>query len=129
MVEDGIAAGNVIPDDFAPTPEGLEQVRRNILKAGIVGRLTRRDEMSSSDWILLVVDADGRRLDDTLWPWNGVTGFPRPDFAPGGPMADSPTVSAPGQTPTIADMIDYQGRTSSPAQLGYGYDTVPYEPE
>ena len=74
-------------------------------------------------------DVDGRRLDDTLWPWNGVTGFPRPDFAPGGPMADSPTVSAPGQTPTIADMIDYQGRTSSPAQLGYGYDTVPYEPE
>jgi uncharacterized protein len=43
VVEDGIAAGNVIPDDFAPTPEGLDQVRRNILKAGIVGRLVAND--------------------------------------------------------------------------------------
>jgi uncharacterized protein len=43
VVEDGIAAGNVIPDDFEPTPEGLEQVRRNILKAGIVGRLVAND--------------------------------------------------------------------------------------
>ncbi len=43
VVEDGIAAGNVIPDDFSTTPEGLEQVRRNILKAGIVGRLVAND--------------------------------------------------------------------------------------
>ena len=43
VVEDGIAAGNVIPDDFEPTPEGLEAVRRNILKAGIVGRLVAND--------------------------------------------------------------------------------------
>ncbi len=43
VVEDGIAAGNVIPADFAPTPEGLDQVRKNILKAGIVGRLVASD--------------------------------------------------------------------------------------
>jgi hypothetical protein len=43
VVEDGIAAGNVIPDDFATTPEGLAAVRRNILKAGIVGRLVAND--------------------------------------------------------------------------------------
>jgi hypothetical protein len=43
VVEDGIAAGNVIPDDFAPTPEGLEVVRSNVLKAGIVGRLVAND--------------------------------------------------------------------------------------
>ena len=43
VVEDGIAAGNVIPDDFQPTPEGLAEVRRNILKAGIVGRLVAND--------------------------------------------------------------------------------------
>ncbi|MCL4848982.1 MAG: MMPL family transporter [Acidobacteria bacterium] len=43
VVEDGIAAGNVIPDDFDTTPEGLEVVRRNILKAGIVGRLVAND--------------------------------------------------------------------------------------
>jgi predicted RND superfamily exporter protein len=43
VVEDGIAAGNVIPDDFESTPEGLDAVRRNILKAGIVGRLVAND--------------------------------------------------------------------------------------
>ena len=43
VVEDGIAAGNVIPDDFTTTPEGLAAVRRNILKAGIVGRLVAND--------------------------------------------------------------------------------------
>ena len=43
VVEDGIAGGNVIPDDFKPTPEGLAQVRKNILKAGIVGRLVAND--------------------------------------------------------------------------------------
>ena len=43
VVEDGIAAGNVIPDDFEPTPEGLERVRDNVLKAGIVGRLVAND--------------------------------------------------------------------------------------
>ncbi len=39
VVEDGISSDNVIPADFKPTPEGLETVRKNILKAGIVGRL------------------------------------------------------------------------------------------
>lgn len=43
VVEDGIAGGNVIPADFSPTPEGLERVRQNILKAGIVGRLVATD--------------------------------------------------------------------------------------
>jgi uncharacterized protein len=43
VVEDGIQAGDVIPDDFQPTPEGLARVRENILKAGIVGRLVAND--------------------------------------------------------------------------------------
>ena len=43
VVEGGIAGGNVVPADFRPTPEGLEQVRKNILKAGIVGRLVAND--------------------------------------------------------------------------------------
>ncbi len=43
VIEDGIAAGNVVPADFEPTPQGLEQVRKNILKAGIVGRLVAND--------------------------------------------------------------------------------------
>jgi uncharacterized protein len=37
VVEDGISGGNVIPDDFEPTPEGLEQVRENMLKSGLRG--------------------------------------------------------------------------------------------
>lgn len=43
VVEDGIAGGNVVPDDFRPTPAGLAQVRKNILKANIVGRLVAND--------------------------------------------------------------------------------------
>jgi predicted RND superfamily exporter protein len=43
VVEDGISGGNVVPAEFRPTPEGLEQVRKNILKAGIVGRLVAND--------------------------------------------------------------------------------------
>ena len=43
VVAGGIEAGNVVPADFQPTPEGLAQVRDNILKAGIVGRLVAND--------------------------------------------------------------------------------------
>ncbi|MCG9746326.1 MMPL family transporter [Shewanella sp. Isolate8] len=39
VVEDGFAGGPVIPADFSTTPAGLEVVRSNIEKAGIVGRL------------------------------------------------------------------------------------------
>lgn len=43
VTADGIAAGNVVPADFRPTVEGIEQVRKNVLKAGIVGRLVASD--------------------------------------------------------------------------------------
>ncbi len=43
VVEDGIAGGNVVPANFKPTEAGLQQVRQNILKAGIVGRLVAND--------------------------------------------------------------------------------------
>ncbi|MEL7449309.1 MAG: MMPL family transporter [Pseudomonadota bacterium] len=43
VVEDGIAAGNVVPADFQPTPEGLERVRNNVLKSNYVGRLVAND--------------------------------------------------------------------------------------
>jgi hypothetical protein len=65
VVEDGIAAGNVIPDDFATTPEGLEAVRRNILKAGIVGRLVANDFSGAiiSAELLEFDPTTGQRLD------------------------------------------------------------------
>lgn len=43
VVEDGFAGGPVIPNDFKNTPENINRVRANILKAGIVGRLVSND--------------------------------------------------------------------------------------
>ncbi len=43
VVEGGIRAGDVIPSGFSPTPDGLAQVRENVLKANIVGRLVAND--------------------------------------------------------------------------------------
>ena len=43
VVEDGVTAGNVLPANFRPTPEGLARVRENAIKAGIVGRLVAND--------------------------------------------------------------------------------------
>lgn len=65
VVEDGIAAGNVIPDDFEPTPKGLDAVRRNILKAGIVGRLVANDFTGAlvSAELMEFDPATGKRLD------------------------------------------------------------------
>jgi len=64
VVEDGLRAGNVIPAEFVPTPAGLEQVRENILKAGIVGRLVANDFSSALvSAIVLEQDASGRPVD------------------------------------------------------------------
>ena len=43
VVEDGVAAGNVLPVGFEPTEAGFSRVRENIIKAGIVGRLVAND--------------------------------------------------------------------------------------
>lgn len=43
IVEDGFAGGDVIPAEFAPTPEMFEVVRSNIIKSGEVGRLVAED--------------------------------------------------------------------------------------
>lgn len=43
VVEDGIRAGNVLPSDFEATKSGFTQVRENIIKGGIVGRLVAND--------------------------------------------------------------------------------------
>ena len=50
VVEDGIAAGNVLPADFRPTETGFARLRENVVKAGLVGRaggerLHRRDRL------------------------------------------------------------------------------------
>ncbi len=43
VVEDGIAGGNVVPDDYENTVEGRARVKENIIKAGVVGRLVAND--------------------------------------------------------------------------------------
>lgn len=43
IVEGGFAGGNVIPATFHGEPEDLETVRRNVQKAGLVGRLVSND--------------------------------------------------------------------------------------
>lgn len=74
----------------------------------------------------------GHKLDDTMWPWNGVRGDgsaanPRPQFDPTRhPFPESPLVARPGGAPTVRDMIDYQG-VSAGESLGFDYDDVPFE--
>ena len=71
VVEDGVAGGNVISDEFQPTPEGLATVRENIIKAGIVGRLVANDFSGAlvSAQLLEVNPNTAERLDyvDVAW--------------------------------------------------------------
>ncbi len=65
VVEDGISGGNVIPDDFEPTPEGLAKVRENILKSAYMGRLAAND-FSAAIVVAALLEVNpntGERLD------------------------------------------------------------------
>jgi len=66
----------------------------------------------------------GHRLGDTMWPWNGITGNPRPPTAPGGALAGSTLVSAPGPQPRVRDSLDYQGSINAVSRMGFDYDDV-----
>lgn len=65
VVEEGIAGGNVIPDDFAATDEGFKRVRENIIKAGLLGRLVANDFSGAliSAQLLEIDPRTGERLD------------------------------------------------------------------
>ena len=65
IVEGGFAGGNVVPADFQPTPESLERVRQNILKADLTGRLVA-DDFSAALISAELIERDpatGQRLD------------------------------------------------------------------
>ncbi|KAB2958968.1 MAG: MMPL family transporter [Thermoanaerobaculia bacterium] len=107
VVEDGIAAGNVIPDDFEPTREGLDAVRRNILKAGIVGRLVANDFSGAliSAELLEIDPTTGERLDflqvSALLESKVRRAFDA-EFVPGSPV----TVHILGFAKVVGDIAD-----------------------
>ena len=68
----------------------------------------------------------GHNLPDTMWPWNGITGGQRPPTAPGGSMAPSPCVSAPGLQPRVQSSLDYQGAVGATSRMGFDYDDVQF---
>ena len=65
IVEDGFAGGNVIPSDFAPSPEMFERVRSKIVKSGEVGRLVSGDFGGAMVWANLLEEnpQTGEKLD------------------------------------------------------------------
>lgn len=65
VVEDGLRGADVIPADYQPTPEMMDQVRSNVRKAGIVGRLVANDEHGAMVFAeMLEVDpVTGKRID------------------------------------------------------------------
>ena len=69
----------------------------------------------------------GHRLPDSMWPWNGITGSPRPATAPGGTLAPSPAAVAPLPSPTVRELFDYQGVVGPSNRLAFDYDDVPFE--
>lgn len=66
----------------------------------------------------------GHNLNDTMWPWNGITGPPRPPTAPGGALAGSQCVSAPGPQPRVRSSLDFQGAVNALSREGFDYDDV-----
>jgi tyrosinase len=61
-----------------------------------------------------------------MWPWNNITGPPRPPNAPRTPFPQAPTAPAPGPAPTVGDMIDYQGFLNPQSYMNFAYDDVPF---
>ena len=62
---------------------------------------------------------------DTIWPWNQVSNFPRPTPTRSS-FPSSSFVDAPGPTPTIEQMIDWQGKINPSDKLGFDYNDVPF---
>ena len=72
-------------------------------------------------------DRIGNFIDDTLWPWNGRVGDPRPRTAPGTYYPSSPFLSAPNRYPDIRSAIDLNGQIELSRNLGFCYDDVPFD--
>ena len=65
VVEDGISGGNVIPNDYDPSfkpgsPEQFEQIRGNIVKANILGRLVAKDWSGAMVWADIIPENNSK---------------------------------------------------------------------
>jgi len=69
--------------------------------------------------------AVGDFLNDTMWPWNGVTTGTRPPTAPGGHLPGHPWPSHPSSIPAVWEMIDYFGYFGGTGSY-FDYDTIHY---
>lgn len=47
IVEGGISSGDVIPRNYAPTPQMFAQIRTHVAKAGIIGRLVAENQQGA----------------------------------------------------------------------------------
>lgn len=47
VTEEGFAGGTVMPDDYDGSPRAIEQLRRNVVRAGLVGSIVANDLRSS----------------------------------------------------------------------------------
>lgn len=65
VVEDGLRGADVIPTNYRPTPELTAQVRANVRKAGVIGRLVANDEHGAMVFaeMLEVNPVTGQRVD------------------------------------------------------------------
>jgi predicted RND superfamily exporter protein len=68
VVEDGIAGGNVIPNDYDPsfkpgTKEQFETIRGNIIKANILGRLVAKDWSGAMVWADIIPESKTHKVD------------------------------------------------------------------
>ena len=67
----------------------------------------------------------GHNSQDSMWPWNQDGSPPRPTPTRGS-FPGSSFVSAPGTTPIVEQMIDWQGKINTADILGFDYDDVPF---
>lgn len=86
----------------------------------------RSDSAQSASFAPASPNRIGHRLGDTMWPWNNDTQPPRPATAPGGAFPPGDMMSAPGGTPKVEQMLDFQGVLGGD-DLGFAYDDVPFE--
>ncbi|HSW13986.1 MAG TPA: MMPL family transporter [Solimonas sp.] len=64
-IEGGFQGGNVIPAEYAPTPEMMEQIRGNVAKAKVIGRYVANDQRGAMVFSELVETnpVTGEKLD------------------------------------------------------------------